>query len=221
MRLAKENGILQMSNYLLYNFRDKPIDLYRRLLINIDLCDELGINIYSFPMKYHPIMDEKWFSNRDYIDQPYWSRKAIRTIQVILNSTHGKVGRGRTFFFRSFGRSEEEFEELIRMPEAFIIKRFDAELSGQTEKWRQAYAKLNYSERSFADRIISTNKFDPVQWYEKSKSVQDLLNFYLIKCEYIPLVSKEAKDKAINEFEESCPTEITAECKKLLEESYW
>mgnify|MGYP003311185285 CR=1 FL=1 len=47
------------------------------------LCDELGINIYSFPMKYHPIMDEKWFSNRDYIDQPHWSRKAIRTIQKL------------------------------------------------------------------------------------------------------------------------------------------
>ena len=166
-------------------------------------------------------MDEKWFSNRDYIDQPYWSRKAIRTIQAILNSTHGKVGRGRTFFFRSFGRSEEEFEELIRMPEAFIIKRFDAELSGYTEKWRQAYAKMNDSERSFADNIISTNEFDPVQWDEKSRIVQDLLNFYLMKCEDIPLVSKEAKDKAIKEFEESCPTEITAECKKLLEESYW
>ena len=221
MRLAKENGILQMSNYLLYNFRDKPVELYKRLLINIDLCDALGINIYSFPMKYHPIMDEKWFTNRDYIDQPHWSRKAIRTIQAVLNSTHGKIGRGRTFFFKAFGRSEEEFEELIRMPEAFIIKRWDAELSGQTEKWRQAYAKLNDSERSFAESIIATNEFDPAQWDEKSKAVQDLLNFYLMKREDIPFASEEAKAKAIKEFEESCPTEITAECKKLLEESYW
>lgn len=37
-----------------------------------------------------------------------------------MYSTHGKVGRGRTFFFRAFGRSEEEFEELIRMPEEKI-----------------------------------------------------------------------------------------------------
>ena len=210
-----------MSNYLLYNFRDKPIDLYRRLLINIDLCDELGINIYSFPMKYHPIMDEKWFTNRDYIDQPHWSRKAIRTIQAVLNSTHGKIGRGRTFFFKAFGRSEEEFEELIRMPEAFIIKRWDAELSGQTEQWQKAYAKLNDSERSFVDSIIATNEFDSAQWDNESKAVQDLLSFYLMKREDIPLASEEAKAKAIKEFEESCPTEITAECKKLLEESYW
>ena len=221
MRLAKENGILQMSNYLLYNFRDKPVELYKRLLINIDLCDALGINIYSFPMKYHPIMDEKWFTNRDYIDQPHWSRKAIRTIQAVLNSTHGKIGRGRTFFFKAFGRSEEEFEELIRMPEAFIIKRWDAELSGQTEKWRQAYAKLNADEKSFADSIIATNEFDPAQWKKEAKAVQDLLSFYLMKREDIPLASEEAKAKAIKEFEESCPKEITVECRKLLEESYW
>ncbi|MBP3394932.1 MAG: hypothetical protein J6M38_10470, partial [Lentisphaeria bacterium] len=76
----------------------------------------------------------KWFTNRDYIDQPYWFRKAIRTIQAVLNSTHGKIGRGRTFFFKAFGRSEEEFEELIWMPEACIIKSWDAELSGETER---------------------------------------------------------------------------------------
>jgi hypothetical protein len=154
MRLAKENGILQMSNYLLYNFRDRPVDLYRRLLINIDLCDALGINIYSFPMKYHPIMDEKWFTNRDYIDQPHWSRKSIRTIQAVLNSTHGKIGRGRTFFFKAFGRSEEEFQELLMMPEAFIIKRWDAELNGLTNKWRKAYAALSDCDKKIADGII-------------------------------------------------------------------
>ena len=221
MRLAKENGILQMSNYLLYNFRDNPIELYKRLLINIDLCDELEINIYSFPMKYHPIMDKEWFTNRDYIDQPYWSRKAIRTIQAVLNSTHGKIGRGRTFFFKAFGRSEEEFEELIWMPEAFIIKRWDAELSGETESWRKAYAKLNEYEKSFADSIIATNEFTPDSWAKESKSVRNLLNFYLIRREDIPLASDEAKAKAIKDFEESCSTQITDECQKLLEESYW
>ena len=166
-------------------------------------------------------MDEKWFSNRDYIDQPHWSRKAIRTIQAVLNSTHGKIGRGRTFFFKAFGRSEEEFEELIRMPEAFIIKRWDAELSGHTEKWRQAYAKLNADERNLADRIIATNEFASAQWEKESNAVKDLLNFYLMKREDIPLASEAAKAKAIKEFEEHCPTEITAECRKLLEESYW
>ncbi len=221
MRLAKEYGILQMSNYLLYNFKDKPVDLYRRLLLNIDLCDELGINVYSFPMKYHPIMDEKWFSNRDYIGQPYWSRKAIRTVQAILNSTHGKIGRGRTFFFKAFGRTEEEFLELLSMPEAFIIRRWHAELGDLTSKWRKAYDALKDDDRALADKIISSNEFNPDQWKSFSKSLQKLLRMYLIKREEIPLVSNTKRDDAIKAFEESCPQTPTDECLKLLKASYW
>lgn len=216
IKLASENGIAQMSNYLLYNFRDKPIDLYRRLLLNIDLCDELGVNIYSFPMKYHPIMDEKWFSNRDYIDHPHWSRKAIRTVQAVLNSTHGKIGKGRTFFFKAFGRTEEEFLKLIRMPEAFIIKRWDAELNGLTSKWWSAYEKLSSEDRKFADSIIDTNEFNSLDWKNASHSVKKVLDFYLIKRDDIPLVNEEAKGKAIKKFEKSCTREITDECKTLL-----
>ena len=51
IRWSVKAGIKDFSNYLLYNFRDEPIDLYRRLLINVLLCDELNVNIYSFPMK--------------------------------------------------------------------------------------------------------------------------------------------------------------------------
>ena len=41
-----------LSNYVLYNFKDKPVELYKRLRLNVDLCEELGVSIYSFPMKY-------------------------------------------------------------------------------------------------------------------------------------------------------------------------
>jgi len=123
IKLGAENGIMNSSNYLLYNFNDTPDDLYNRLLINIDLCDALGVNIYSFPMKYHPIKDPNYFSNRDYIGE-HWNRKFIRAIQSVLNSTHGKIGRGRTFFFKAFGRNLDEFNDLLYMPEAFIIRRW-------------------------------------------------------------------------------------------------
>ena len=55
VRMSAQNGIKNFSNYLLYNFNDKPIDLYKRMEINVNLCDELDVNIYSFPMKYHPL----------------------------------------------------------------------------------------------------------------------------------------------------------------------
>ena len=136
------------SNYLLYNFRDKPIDLYRRLKINVELCDELGVNIYSFPMKYHPLRKEKdaekdFSHNRDYIGQ-YWNRKYIRAIQAILNSTKGKVGRGKSFFYEAFGHTEEEFFELLEMPETFILYRFffkwlDEKGNMGTNHWRMCW----------------------------------------------------------------------------------
>jgi hypothetical protein len=217
--LAKKNGITQMSNYLLYNFHDTPIDLYRRLLLNIDLCDALDVNIYSFPMKYHPIMEEEWYNNRDYIDRPNWNRKSIRTIQAVLNSTAGKIGKGRTFFFKAFGRTEEEFEELLRMPEAFIIKRWDAELGGLTDKWRKAYNKLSVDERNFADKIISENIFESSKWEKTSTSIKKVLDFYIIERDDIPLVEEEAKIRHIRKFDKSCPEKISEICAKLLGET--
>ena len=218
VRLAKDHGILQMSNYLLYNFKDKPVDLYRRLLLNIDLCDALDVNIYSFPMKYHPIMEEKWFSNRDYIGS-HWTRKAIRTVQAVLNSTHGKIGRGRTFFFKAFGRDEAEFAELIRMPEAFIIKRWDAELGGYTDKWRKSYYALSETERSSVDCIVDTNAFDDSMLKGCSFAIRKVLEFYMIKREDLPSADESAKLRKITAFEKSCTNTISEECRKLLLEA--
>lgn len=165
-------GIKDFSNYLLYNFRDEPIDLYRRLLINVRLCDELNVNIYSFPMKYHPLrkgkeIDNDYSHNRDYIGL-HWNRKYIRAIQAILNSTKGKVGRGQSFFFEAFGHSEEEFLELLEMPETFIIYRFffkwlDKIGEKGTSHWRGAWkiCKENVSEEEWRNLldVIHRNEF--------------------------------------------------------------
>ena len=35
---AAECGIMELSNYLLYNFEDEPSELYYRMKINVDLC---------------------------------------------------------------------------------------------------------------------------------------------------------------------------------------
>lgn len=150
IRWSVKAGIKDFSNYLLYNFMDKPIDLYRRLLINVELCEELDVNIYSFPMKYHPLRkgqegDIDYSHNRDYIGK-YWNRKYIRAIQAILNSTKGKVGKGESFFYEAFGSTEEEFMELLEMPETFILYRFFFKWLDQigengTEHWREAWKK--------------------------------------------------------------------------------
>lgn len=214
---AQAFGITQMSNYILYNFTDTPVELYRRLLLNIDLCDVLKVSIYSFPMKYHPIFDKQWFSNRDYLGE-HWSRKEIRTVQAVLNSTKGKIGRGRTFFFAAFGRNEDEFYELMKMPEAFIIMRWDAVLEGLTQRWRDAYDALNEEERIIADSIIRTNVFEPDKWKKYSKSLKMLLDFYGYKKEKVPTGRESDKKKLIENFQSTCPTEPSEECFCLMEQ---
>jgi hypothetical protein len=102
VRLAAANGIKNLSNYLLYNFTDKPDELWNRMNLNVNLCEELDISIYSFPMKYHPIKEEEWFDNRGFIGE-HWNRKFIRAIQAVLNATKGKIGRGKPFFKEAFG----------------------------------------------------------------------------------------------------------------------
>ena len=128
IKMCVKAGIKSFSNYLLYNFKDTPEELYHRLMVNIELCEELGVNIYSFPMKYQPLyksddMDEDYSHNRDFLGV-HWNRKYIRVIQAILNSTKGKVGRGRDFFYKAFGSNIDEFHKLLVMPETHIIYRF-------------------------------------------------------------------------------------------------
>lgn len=216
--LAKKYGIYDTSNYLLYNFLDRPIDLYRRLRLGVELSDILKIDVYAFPMKYHPIADKEYFDNREYLGK-YWTRKSIRTVQAVLNSTHGKIGRGRRFFFAAFGRSEEEFDELIQMPEAFIIKRWDSELNPElTPAWREAYRALSFYDKKIVDDIVAEQKFRREEWKDLPKLLVDVLNFHLIDRDEIPIVDRERKRKWVEEdFPQTCPQETWEECSRLLE----
>lgn len=194
LRLSAKAGIKDFSNYLLYNFTDRPIELYQRLRINVLLCDELNVNIYSFPMKFHPIRkgdeteEQDYSHNRDYIGK-YWNRKYIRAVQAILNSTKGKVGRGETFFYKAFGHSEEKFLELLEMPETFILYRFffewlDSMPNGKgTNHWRKTWEKCQ-SELSPVEwqtllDYIHTNEFSDSRTQEfTSETARELLSFY-------------------------------------------
>lgn len=179
VRTAVRHGHTSLSNYILYNFKDKPIELYRRLKLNVDLCEELGASIYSFPMKYHPIEDPDYFSNRDYIGK-HWNRKFIRTIQAVLNSTKGKVGKGYDFFCKAFGANEEEFYKLLYMPEAMIIYRFYFEELGMTECWWRDYNNLTLEEKDQINPIIERNVFINIDETNLSPAVRRVLEYYRI-----------------------------------------
>ncbi len=184
VRIAVKHGHTNLSNYVLYNFEDTPLELYWRLKLNVDLCEELNVSIYSFPMKYHPIEDPDYFSNRDYIGKN-WNRKYIRTIQAVLNSTKGKVGKGKEFFEKAFGKNEEEFEKLLIMPEAMIIYRFYFEEIGLTDKWWNAYSVLTQEQKNQILPIIYTNRFDDYEKDVRDPACLNVLSFYRIKYENV------------------------------------
>ena len=192
IRLSVNAGLKDFSNYLLYNFTDQPVDLYKRLRINVELCDELNVNIYSFPMKFHPIRkgkdDEEDLShNRDYIGK-YWNRKYIRAVQAILNSTKGKVGKGKSFFLEAFGNTEVEYLELLEMPETFILYRFffkwlDEKNGKGTLHWRKCWKdcmiNLPANEKEIVLDIIHRNVFSNEELLSvKSEIAIELLNCY-------------------------------------------
>jgi len=179
VRLAAANDIRDMSNYLLYNYEEKPVDLYRRLKLNIELCEELDVSIYSFPMKYLPIQDPKYFRNRIFIGK-HWNRKFIRSIQAILNSTKGKVGRGKMFFEKAFGRDEDEYEKLLYMPEAMIVYRFYYEGNGTTDAWWKAFSMLVSEKMEFVKPLIQSNDFSDIYSLTSDKTILNVLEYYTI-----------------------------------------
>ena len=145
VRYANEFGINHLSNYMLYNFYDTPTDLFGRLRINIDLNEELGIRIWSFPMRYQPVtlkdrshIGEKWIW--------YW----LRSFQIILQATHGVVSGNPTFFKHAFGDTQGEFETLLSMPHYMIMHRnyYDfGEGKAKKEQYRNLVDGMTESQR--------------------------------------------------------------------------
>lgn len=178
VRTATKHGIKKLSNYLLYNFLDKPEHLYFRLRLNVYLCEELDADIYSFPMKYHPINDPKYFMNRDYIGK-YWNKKFIRAVQAVLNSTKGKIGRGIDFFDEAFGATEERFNTILWMPETFIIYRMKYK-DNEALKWENAFYSLSEQDLNTVKSIVAMNKFDHMNFENYSPEVGYVLSFYTI-----------------------------------------
>ena len=189
IRTAVKCGIKSLSNYLLYNFEDKPEELYYRLRMNVDLCEKLGASIYSFPMKYHPINDKEFFMNRDYIGK-HWNRKFIRAVQAVLNSTKGKIGRGVEFFEEAFGRDVDEFMRILWMPETFIIYRrmYDEEKYKTHSKndcnlaneWWGKFSSLSDEKREAAKKIIALNHFKVGEYECNDDEIEEVLSYYRI-----------------------------------------
>ena len=118
VRMAADNGLTSLSNYMLYNFMDTPGDLYERMRMNIRLNEELGVRIWSFPMRYQPVT----LKDRSHIGR-HWNRYQLRTFQIMLQATHGVVSGSPSFFRYAYGENREEFLRLLSYPHGMVFHR--------------------------------------------------------------------------------------------------
>ena len=119
IRFAAEAGITELSNYMLYNFHDGPDDLFERMRLNVALNEELNVRIFSFPMRYQPVNRP----DRGHIGKK-WNSYYLRSMQVILQATHGVVSGAPDFFRVAFGDTFAEFENILFRPHQFIFNRY-------------------------------------------------------------------------------------------------
>ena len=175
IRTAHRHGIKEISNYILFNYKDKPEDLYERLKINIELNRELGIQIFSFPMKYSPINR----TDRSYIGVN-WTKKSIRAISAILQVTKGVVAAGSDFFYKAFGNTLEEYFELLAMPRELIMFRHHFEENGTTATWKKLYQAMSDEQKKelmeFTSHTVAELKQTPCP-----EQFREILPYYLIK----------------------------------------
>ena len=184
--LAAKYGIRELSNYILYNFTDKPEDLYNRLSINIQLCKDLNIDIFSFPMKYIPLFGED-AKHRDFTGK-HWNKKFVRAIQSVLNVTKGIVAPATrndktSFFHKAFGNDMEEFYEILYMPETYIVYRSVFEIKlGYTDIWKQEYRSIKESGNwEEAKAIIETSEFSNIDEKTTNLAIRQFLRHYQIQ----------------------------------------
>lgn len=177
VRLAAECKIEHLSNYLLFNCNDEPKDFYNRLKINVKLNQEfetkgLKTRIWSFPMKYSPIIGEN-SKDRKFIGEK-WNKKYLRAIQCVLAATHGVVGPKMDFFEKAFGASLEDFFIILSLPENYIIYREKYEKNGLSGKWYKDFVKLD-KQGEIYDFIMAGN-------FQKSEVLKEeaLLKHYIV-----------------------------------------
>lgn len=207
IRMAHDVGLNELSNYMLYNFHDSPNDLYQRMRLNIDLNESLGIRIFSFPMRYQPT-DMK---DRTHVGE-HWSKFKLRSMQIILQATHGIVSGSPNFFKRAFGETPEEYESLLLMPEKFLFNRdwyeqYDGK--AEFEEYEKAFDKLNDEDKSELDSLLSRGARRDIVGaigQASSAAVNKILPYYVVlpDSEEIKIweeMKKIKKSKTIEKFE--------------------
>lgn len=179
VRMAAKHGMKYLSNYILFNYKDKPEDFYHRLRINVELNQELGLQIFSFPMRYVDLSSKDRRADSPGNIGQHWNRKYLRAIQAVLVATRGVVGTRMRFFEKAFGRDLDEFFKILLMPEDYIRHRLEREADGTTELWWQQFNDLSDLDREHVLSVVLRNNFPAIDRREFSRAALRVLKHYV------------------------------------------
>ena len=186
IRLCTNNGIKELSNYVLYNSEDfsgkgheyqadTPEDLYTRMRITLDLKEDINrnlpddkrVSVFSFPMRYIPLTARE----RGYVGSR-WNQKFLRAFQCMLIPTQGKGVGNRSFFEADFGKDTDDFVRYLCMPEKLIAARgffsnggkrhnneTDSQIMERRKKWDKNQLRLLEWSRLYDLLAIQRNEF--------------------------------------------------------------
>jgi hypothetical protein len=180
IHMAHEVGLHDLSNYMLYNFKDTPSDLYERMRLNIDLNESLNIRIFSFPMRYQPTD----LPERSHVGE-HWSRYGLRSMQIILQATHGIVSGAPDFFRQAFGDNTDEFEKLLLRPQHYLFNRFWYEYNegrSELDEFKAEFNQLSDTDRHELATLLSTTTptgFASLIGKANSSKVNRILGYYV------------------------------------------
>ena len=152
VEMSVDAGIPEISNYMLYNFKDGPDDVYGRMRVNRDLHARTGAAIWSFPMRYQPVdrLDRGFVGSK-------WSWYELRAFQIMLHGTNGCVSASLDYFDVAYGTNVDEFRALLRLPLAFIWHRqYYASGPGRAvrEEFESVWQRMGPVDRSFLYDIV-------------------------------------------------------------------
>lgn len=180
VRIAHGFGLTELSNYMLYNFHDGPDDLFERMRLNVTLNEELGVRIWSFPMRFQPT-DRP---DRGHIGEK-WTRYQLRSMQIVLQATHGVVSGEPDFFRRAFGDTYQDYLRILAMPHDFIFNRDWYEFGpgrAEFEEYGRAVAKLSDGDRVELVHLLSScdpRHFDRLAEETVSATLRAVLPFHV------------------------------------------
>jgi len=203
LRLAKEYGFTEFSNYMLYNCHDTPRDLYDRLIINIKLNKEWQAKnkkdraaVYSYPMRFAPIRPIRGESKKrdyavsnsakgyDYLSQAKWTKRFTRNIEVIKGAAHGAISPTPELASRAIGATYEEFLTNLYMPEELLRNRnrYEKKLYPNDKKRTAGTGDIE-NFRKFIIKMLKTQNASFIEFHEAvSQGTKEAVREYMAKC---------------------------------------